>query len=314
MAQAQAVLKEPKLTAVNDVDGTGPAATDDRPDYGYGKDAPQPPKVKNVEEPKKKKGARFFSAMIVALAVVGGGYFYLKTHGLPSGKGKSAAVVAPGTLLPGPLETSVPASATPTRSEVSDATALPPPSAEVAANTAGPSATQNTAPSASVPAVPVDMAQNFASIKVLETRLEALSRQFVTLADDVNTVIAGHAQSKEQLAQLTERARSAPAPVVAAARPATPMYQVARAAAPKPVPRPPVNAVGGVTNVVSVDMWNGTPSVVISEGDSIRFLSPGDVTAQGLKVKRADPVSQQVTFGMPSGEEIIARVDAGKQQ
>lgn len=311
MAQA-AALKEPTLTPVSDLDETRAAATDrEDPDFrrmndGQRIDTTPPARAK------RKKGLAFFVVMAVALAATGGAIYYLKTHGLPPGMAKSVALIAPGTALPGPLEVSIPASARPSGGSTDGATALSPAPAKAAANTAVPRALQNAVQSTAVTAVPVDTAQNFASIKVVEARLEDLSKQLGTLADDVKTLIAGHAQSKEQLAQLTERARNVPAPVVAAARPAAPRVQVASAATPKTAQLATGNTTSGATKVVSVDMWNDTPSVVIAEGDNIRFMAPGDVTPQGLTVKRADPVSQQVTFGMPSGEEVIARVDASK--
>lgn len=305
-----AALREPTLTPVSELDETRAAATERKdPDFkrmsdGQRIDTTPPARAK------RKKGGGFFAVMLVALAATAVAMYYFKTQGLPSETKKVVAMVAPGTSLPGPLEVSIPASVMPSSSVTSTATALSPPPAKAAANTAAPSAPQNTVQSTAVTTVPVDTAQNFVSIKVVEARLDDLSKQIGTLAVDIKTLIAGHAQSKEQLAQLSERARIAPAPVVAAARPAPPRYQVARAAPPKPAQAATVNAAVGSTNVVSVDLWNGTPSVVISEGENIRFMAPGDVTPQGLTVKTADPVSQQVTFGMPSGEEVIARVDA----
>jgi hypothetical protein len=311
MAQAT-VLEEPTLKPSPGEDET-PAAGAQRNDTDFWKVKGAPPRQDSkVAEPKKKKGAGFFLAMILAFAGAGGAYYYLKTYVLPSGKPTSAPPVAPGAALPGPLESSVPASARPSGNAASSPTTFSTPPANVAADTAAPSVPQNVPESAAGTAAPVDTVQNFASIKVVEARLDDISKQVATLAEDIKTLIAGHAQNKEQLTQLMERARPAPAPVVAAARPVQPIYQVARAAAPKPVPRPPFNAAGSATNVVSVDMWNGTPSVAISEGDNIRFMSPGDVTAHGVTVKNADPVSQQVTFSMPSGEEVTARVDARK--
>jgi hypothetical protein len=312
MAQAQTqTLHEPTLKPVSDLDESRVTGTHrNDPDLWKVKD-----EKRNVTEPptrlKKKKSIGFFLVMAIALAATGGGIFYLKTHGVSPGMAKSVAQVASGASLPGPLEPSIAASVSPSTGAIGGTTASSQPVAKVTASAPTVTAPQNVAQTAAVTAMP-DTAQNFAAIKVVETRLDDISKQVATMADDLKTLIAGHAQSKEQVAQLTERARTAPAPVVAAARPAQLMYQVARAPAPKPVPRQPVNTAAGSTNVVSVDMWNGTPSVAISEGDSIRFMSPGDVTAQGLTVKNADPISQQVTFGMPSGEEVIARVDARK--
>ena len=312
MSQAATALREPELKPVPDLDATlANGKNRDDPDFWKMKDGAQRQDAKFVQ-PKKKKGAGFFLAMLVAISAAGGALYYLKTHGLPIGKPKPAAMVAPGAALPGPLETSVPPLATPTRSDEKDSPVVLPSPAKVGATTVAPRASHNMAQTPAVTPVPVDTAQNFAAIKVVEARLDDLSKQVGTLADDIKTLIAGHAQSKEQLAQLTERARNTPAPVVAAIRPVAPRNQVARAAPPKPAQLATVNPAVGSTNLVSVDLWNGTPSVAISEGGSVRFMTPGDVTAQGLTVKNADPVTQQVTFGLPSGEEVVARVDTRK--
>jgi hypothetical protein len=299
MAQAQ---QEPVLNPVPNFDQSAAAGTNRKDaDFWTVKDG-LPRLDKQFDASKKRKVAGFCLAVIISFAAAVGAYLYLKAHGLPSGPEKSAAVVAPGAALPGPLETSVPSVAA-----RSDVPSLSPPPAKVAVAPATPSAPQNIAQTAGLTAVLIDPAQNFAAIRAVEARLDDLSKQVGALAEDIKTLIAGHTQSKEQLAQLTERVRNAPAAVVAAARPAPPRYPVARVAAPRPAQPATVHA---PNNLVSVDLWNGTPSVAISEGDHIRFMSPGDVTAQGLTVKKADPTSQQVTFAMPSGDEVTARVDA----
>lgn len=310
MAQAPA-FHEPDLSGAPDRDpklGGEKGRTDAnvwRPKDGHSPDA-RPPALA-----KKKKGLGFYLALAVAFAVTAGAYVHLKSQSLPPGKAKTVVPVPPGASLPGPLESRIPEPARQSdRAAIGANVAVLPPTKE-AVDAAAPSTSQQVAPTAPASAVPTDRVQNTSDIKAIEARLDDLTRQFGTMADEIKTLIAGHAQSKEQLAQLT--ARSTPAPVAAAARPTPPTpprQYFARATTPKPVAT--VNASGRSTSVVSVDVWNGTPSVAIAEGDGIRFMSLGDVTAQGMTVKRADPVAQQVTFSMPSGDEVTARVDAPK--
>lgn len=307
MAQAPA-LHEPELKAVaaanGEVESTQHRSASDiwKVNGGQSRDAGPPAATR------KKKGLGFYVALAVAFTVAAGAYFHLKSQGPSAWKGKTAVPVPPGASLPGPLESRVPEPARQSDSAAIGANVAVLPTTKEAVDAAAPSASQQVAPTAPAPAVPTDTVQNAAAIKAIEAQLDDLTRQVGTMADEVKTLIAGHAQSKEQLTQLT--ARNTPAPVAAATRPTPPRQFVARATTPKPVAA--VNASGRSTSVVSVDVWNGTPSVAIAEGDSIRFMSPGDVTAQGMTVKRADPVAQQVTFSMPSGDEVTARVDAPK--
>jgi hypothetical protein len=157
----------------------------------------------------------------------------------------------------------------------------------------------------------VDGVQSAASMPGILTRLDDLSKQVSALAEIIHQLIASNVQTREQVTQLAERMHPAQ-PIVAATRPPQPRPIVVRAAAPpkSAVSAPLVNGPGSPTQLVSVDLWNGAPSVAIAEGQSVRFLSPGDVTTQGLVVKSADPAAQKVTFQTPSGESVVAGVEA----
>ena len=66
--------------------------------------------------------------------------------------------------------------------------------------------------------------------------------------------------------------------------------------------------------LVSVDMWNGQPSVVVASGlpgdRRVRVLRPGDVI-NGLALRSADPVSQSATFSAPGSAGLTLFVSQG---
>ena len=66
------------------------------------------------------------------------------------------------------------------------------------------------------------------------------------------------------------------------------------------------------TRVISVDTWDGRPSVSVQMGSEVRFFSEGDVVARAL-LRKADPTTQRVEFvnaagaGMPAGGSVEQR-------
>jgi hypothetical protein len=146
------------------------------------------------------------------------------------------------------------------------------------------------------------------------------------------------AQLQKQLEQQAAAAGlSAPADAgvvgaVPAARPKpSPVQKVAKATTPKapaapkasqpvkaaPVqvakqPNAPAPKLSG--QLVSVDMWNGQPSVVVASGIAgdrrVRVLRPGDVI-NGLALRSADPVTQSATFAVPGSAGLTLYVSQG---
>lgn len=92
--------------------------------------------------------------------------------------------------------------------------------------------------------------------------------------------------------------RVAPAPAAAPVRRA-PVRKVAQSkpAPVKPVARP--TQAGPSQQLLSVDLWNGRPSVVVSNGDPraplIKVMQPGD-TFNGITLNSADVATQRATF------------------
>lgn len=132
------------------------------------------------------------------------------------------------------------------------------------------------------------------AVTFVQTLLERQQSQSETLARlerDVSAIAASVAQMKEaqeQRAAAAAAARSQARRVArAAARP------VAAASAPRPA-----------AQLLSIDMWDGKPSVVIGSSDrpDVRFLREGDQQA-GVTVRQADPRRQRAVFDV--GGELV---------
>lgn len=137
-------------------------------------------------------------------------------------------------------------------------------------------------------------------------------------------------QQQKAAAKATTAPAAAPsAEKAAATEPATPVAQprrtarpanVAKAPAAKPAKQAktsapaaqPAPALGG--QLVSVDMWNGEASVVITSGlpgdRRVRVLRPGDVV-NGMALRSADPVTRSATFVAPGSQGLTLYVSQG---
>lgn len=116
-------------------------------------------------------------------------------------------------------------------------------------------------------------------------------------------------------------ARPKPAPVQKVAKATTPKAPAAPKAS-QPVKAAPVQVAKQPTapapklsgQLVSVDMWNGQPSVVVASGIAgdrrVRVLRPGDVI-NGLALRSADPVTQSATFAVPGSAGLTLYVSQG---
>lgn len=103
-------------------------------------------------------------------------------------------------------------------------------------------------------------------------------------------------------------------PPVRAAQP----QRVARA---QPVAKPkaaeaeaPAKPQAASPRLISVDMWNGEPSVVVASGipgdKRMRVLRPGDVV-NGMALRSVDPVTLSVTFAGPESRSITLSMATG---
>ena len=109
-----------------------------------------------------------------------------------------------------------------------------------------------------------------------DLRLGRIEAEFADLKVQLNSARAAHAQTRKQATALARQ------------------LELARAAAAQPKPTPPR------PRVLSVDTWNGRPSVAVQIGEEVRFVAEGDVIA-GALVRKADPATQRVEFVNAAG-------------
>jgi len=81
--------------------------------------------------------------------------------------------------------------------------------------------------------------------------------------------------------------------------------QAARQVAPRRTPKPRAAAAAPALThpaspVLSVDLWDGQPSVSIRQGDVVRFVGVGD-TIEGHTIEAADAAHQRIEVRTPSG-------------
>jgi len=177
-------------------------------------------------------------------------------------------------------------------------------------------------PSAVPSAAPTAQAENaqlLERMQRLELLLGQLQKQLELQAQiNANAAALSAANPQSGAMQQATVVATAPKPKPASA----PVRKVAKAG-PKPTPKPAPAS----TNVakaadapklsgqlVSVDMWNGQPSVVVASGLTgdrrVRVLRPGDVI-NGLALRSADPATQSATFAVPGSSGLTLYVSKG---
>lgn len=188
--------------------------------------------------------------------------------------------------------------------------------------TAAPAPTMAVAPTAVATATPVgvdpqvlDRMKRMEDMMLLMSQQLAAMQQANALAGKTSAapapapaVAPAVAPAAAQAAPVEQPSpRPAPKRVMVKAKPATPR-QAAKVVAAKPAAAP------AGAQLVSVDMWNGEPSVVVASGvpgdRRVRVLRPGDVV-NGLSLKSADPVSRTATFVAPGSQGLTLSVSNG---
>lgn len=184
--------------------------------------------------------------------------------------------------------------------------------------TAAPAPTMAVAPTAVATATPVgvdpqvlDRMKRMEDMMLLMSQQLAAMQQANALAGKTSAAPApapAVAPAAAQAAPVEQPSpRPAPKRVMVKSKPATPRQ------APKVVAAKPAAAPAGA-QLVSVDMWNGEPSVVVASGvpgdRRVRVLRPGDVV-NGLSLKSADPVSRTATFVAPGSQGLTLSVSNG---
>lgn len=173
------------------------------------------------------------------------------------------------------------------------------------------------APTAVESGLPSDNSELLVRLERME-QLLALLQQQMELQAKINAAAATsaaapvQAQAKPlQEAPVRKLAKASETKITPAKRP--------RQVAAKPV-QPEVTKTAAASpsklsgQLVSVDMWNGQPSVVVASGlpgdRRVRVLRPGDVI-NGLALRSADPVSQSATFSAPGSAGLTLFVSQG---
>jgi hypothetical protein len=170
----------------------------------------------------------------------------------------------------------------------SDVKAIPADDAPLSAPTAG------HAPSATRADVPVPGSN--------EPILEALQRNAAALASveqgiaDLKAQLSKLAQVQlPQSAQLTQRSAKRPVRSGAVAAPVRPSRSIADADS---------------AQLLSIDLWDGKPSVVVGrprgDGTEVMFLNEGEKQGR-ITVKRADVGSQRAVLATDKGDVVLSR-------
>lgn len=167
--------------------------------------------------------------------------------------------------------------------------------ANLAGTAATPVASASAGSAASIqptPEKPVALAQQITEIQQDYARLLDQTQQAEQRIERIETAVTQlrHQLEVSRAAQArTQRQSRALAQQLRAARAAT----SAQTAQPSPA-------------VLSVDTWNGRPSVSVQVGSEVRFFSEGDLVGNAL-VHRADAATQRVEFVGMSGPATAAR-------
>jgi hypothetical protein len=223
-------------------------------------------------------------ASAIALAI-GGMYAarHLRKSGVPEAlfHDKAASEKPPGSSLAGPLEPSLPVlSASQHKTAVTGSG----PASPIGA----PPAPSATIKSGAVTAV--DLTEIHESIAQLRTDLTTLAGRAEQMASEVASIKTDLAEHQAKGAAATEVSRVVPRRSLAKAKPTV---------ADKPA--------AVIIGVLSVDTWDGRPSISVSQGQEIRFISEGDALPGGYVLKQADGRKQQATFTAPSGQTLGTR-------
>lgn len=225
---------------------------------------------------------------------------------LERGPETTAAIPGPGQVeqfesLPAVAEAPSEALGEPV-SVTHEVAAEPAPSPSVP-GTARTAVTANVAPSVSNE----ELMQRLQLLEGLVTQLVQQQQKAAAKATP-STAAAAPAATTATPAAAVQQRRPAPRANVAKAPAAKPAKQ---AKAPSPAAQP-TPALGG--QLVSVDMWNGEASVVISSGlpgdRRVRVLRPGDVV-NGMALRSADPVTRSATFVAPGSQGLTLYVSQG---
>lgn len=170
---------------------------------------------------------------------------------------------------------------------------------------------------AAVPAVPASSAASAATARVAPEVPAAVARQLADLKTAYERLMQQSQETDQRLdriaadvAELRQQVEKNQAAQAKAERHARALKRQLRLAQ---APTTETRTIQQPPKVLSVDTWNGRPSVSVQVGTEVRFFSEGDVVANAL-LRRADPATQRVEFVHASGvpNQTSAAAGAGR--
>jgi hypothetical protein len=136
------------------------------------------------------------------------------------------------------------------------------------------------------------MTQILARLTKIEEALDALTKALAKLTEDFAAWVTNHNNKPEPVAM-----------IVPTDQPAAITRKRVRH---KPV-RQPVESIAHKEpspDVLSVDTWNGKPSVAVRNGDNVQFLGEGD-KAGTYTLKKVDRDGQRAVFSDDTGGTVV---------
>lgn len=198
------------------------------------------------------------------------------------------------------------------------ASALPPSALlgrPIVAGTIGLASSTGARAAPATPAVPAPSTASGATARIAPEVPAAISRQLTELNTACERLMRQSQETDQrldrieadvaELRQQFEKSHAAQVKAQQQARAMARQLRVAQAVATE------ARAVQQQPRVLSVDSWNGRPSVSVQVGAEVRFFSEGDVVANAL-VRRADPATQRVEFAHAAGVPAQTRAATGQ--
>ena len=161
-------------------------------------------------------------------------------------------------------------------------------------------------PAAAPEALPAAPAHPVQQIEAVMARLDALmaalqAKGYIKPGERIDTIAAESLQPYP--AAVPQERRVEPPRAPARARPA----------ATSPVPSPVPASTGPGAQLLAIDLWNGTPSVVVGTGvpgdNRLKMMQPGDVI-NGVALKHVDMAGQRATF-TARGHDTVLQAGGG---
>jgi hypothetical protein len=146
--------------------------------------------------------------------------------------------------------------------------------------------------------VPTAITRQLTELKAAYERLEQQAQEAQQRIGQVEADLAA-------LKQQFEKSHAAKVNAERQARELSRQLRAARTAATEPPAAPQL------PRILSVDVWNGRPSVSVQFGSEVRFIAEGDTVADA-HLRKADPATQRVEFVSASGVVLPAHAAAGE--